>query len=173
MSEYERQYEDGSDPQVLDVIDVPVLEPQPKDYQTENWQLDPEHYWERADQLTVAHLPALTDPIAPLWVDGYHTRIGRNDKIPIAEVGTVAASLRLLHVDRLQLVVCTPGEAFGNNKRRVQGQFQHARKLYALWVTDPGSNGTYAIGECYLTISLGEPYQDACYKLIAAIIPAA
>ena len=34
MSEYERQYEDGSDPQVLDVIDVPLLEPQPTDYQT-------------------------------------------------------------------------------------------------------------------------------------------
>ena len=48
-------------------------------------------------------------------------------------------------------------------------------------VTDPGwertylakLNGTYDIGACYLTISLGEPYEDACYKLIAAIIPAA
>ena len=33
-------------------------------------------------------------------------------------------------------------------------------------------NGAYDISGCYLTISLGEPYQDACYKLIAAIIPA-
>ena len=73
-----------------------------------------------------------------------------------------------------------PGGAFGNNKRRVQGQFRHARQVYHLWVTDPGfertylarPNGTYDIGECYLTISLGEPYRDACYKLIAAIIPA-
>ncbi len=32
--------------------------------------------------------------------------------------------------------------------------------------------GGFDIEECYLTISLGEPYQDACYKLIAAIIPA-
>ena len=31
-------------------------------------------------------------------------------------------------------------------------------------------DGNYEIGECYLTISLGEPYQGACYKLIAAII---
>ena len=77
-------------------------------------------------------------------------------------------------------MVCTPGEAFGNNKRRVQGRFRHAGQEYALWVTDPGferaylakPNGIYDINECYLTISLGEPYQDACYKLIAAIIPA-
>ena len=75
-------------------------------------------------------------------------------------------------------MVCTPGEAFGNNKRRVQGHFQHARQLYKLWVTDPRferaylarPNGTYDISECYLTISLGEPYRDACSKLIAAII---
>ena len=73
-----------------------------------------------------------------------------------------------------------PGEAFGNDKRRVQGRFRHAGREYALWVTDPGwertylakLNGTYDIGGCYLTVSLGEPYGDACYKLIAAVIPA-
>ena len=74
-----------------------------------------------------------------------------------------------------------PGEAFGNSKRRVQGQFTHSRhEPYGLWVTDPGYereylaklDGTYEIGACYLTISLGEPFEGWCYKLIAAIIPA-
>jgi len=36
VSEYERQYEDGSDPQVLDIIDVSLLDPRPKSYQQEN-----------------------------------------------------------------------------------------------------------------------------------------
>ncbi len=180
VSEYERQYEDGSDPQVLDVIDVPLLEARPEDYQTENWLLDPKCYWERVGRLSWSDLPALTDPVAPLWIDGRSTYNGLNDKIPIAATGSVAASLRLLHVDQLRLMVCTPGEAFGNNKRRGQGRFRHASREYALWVTDPGferaylakPNGTYDIAECHLTISLGEPYQEACYKLIAAIIPA-
>lgn len=180
VSEYERQYEDGSDPRVLDVIDVPVLEPRPRDYQTENWLLDPEHYWERTGRLTRADLPPLTDPVAPLWINGHSTYNGRNDKIPISATGSVTDSLRLLRVDGLRLVVSRPGEAFGNNKRRVQGRFRHAERDYALWVTDPGwertylakLNGTYDIGECYLTVSLGEPYGDACYKLIAAVIPA-
>lgn len=49
---------------------------------------------------------------------------------------------------------------------------------YRLWVTDPGyeraylakPDGEYELGESFLTVSLGEPHNDACYKLIAAII---
>ena len=32
------------------------------------------------------------------------------------------------------------------------------------------SDGDYDIGESYLTVSLGEPHNEACYKLIAAIM---
>jgi hypothetical protein len=49
---------------------------------------------------------------------------------------------------------------------------------YWLWVTDPiaerrylpESDGEYAVGEAYLTISIGEPYQDYCYRLVATVI---
>ncbi len=178
VSEYERQYEDGSDPQVLDIIDVPVREPRPKDYQTENWLLDPDYYWVKADRLSTLQLSSLLDPVAPLWIDGYSTYSGRNDRIPLEEAVSLPDSLRLIRVDSLQLIVFRPGEAFGNNKRRVQGRFSHAGNEYALWVTDPGFerrylaklDGSYGVGECYMTISLGEPYREACYKLIATII---
>jgi len=30
VSEYERQYEDGSDPQLFDIMDVPMIEPSPR-----------------------------------------------------------------------------------------------------------------------------------------------
>lgn len=60
----------------------------------------------------------------------------------------------------------------------MQGRFQHGGTDYRLWVSDlvyeraylAKSDGDYAIGETFLTISLGEPHNDACYKLIAAII---
>ena len=45
VDEYERQYEDGSDPCVLDIIRIPVKEPIPEAWQTENWLLHPEYYW--------------------------------------------------------------------------------------------------------------------------------
>ena len=181
VSEYERQYEDGSDPRVLDIIDIRVLEPQPKDYQTENWLLDPDHYWEKAGAFSQRDLPELVDPIDPLWIDGQSTYHGRNDKILLESADSISHSLRLIHVKKLNLAVfsnrVTPS---GNPKRRVQGRFTHAGNGYKLWVTDPEYeraylaklNGSYEIGECYLTISLAEPFEGLCYKLIAAIIPA-
>lgn len=180
VSEYERQYEDGSDPRVLDIIDIPVLEPQPQDYQTENWLLDPGFYWEKVGVVSKRDLPELADPIAPLWIVGQSTYHGRNDRIWLESADSVSHSLRLIHVDGLSLEVFKPGEAFGNSKRRVQGQFTHRGTEYRLWVTDPvydraylsKLDGTYEIGECYLTISLGEPHEGWCYKLIAAIIRA-
>ena len=178
ISEYERQYEDGSDPQLLDIVDIPLLEAKPADYQTENWLLDPEFYWEKQGSFSAFDLEVLADPIAPLWIDGHSTYNGQNDKIPLELVESVTSSLRLIRVERLELAVFKPGEAFGNSKRRVQGRFVHADKQYALWVTDPGCerkylaklDGNYPMGPCYLTLSLGEPYHGACYKLIAAVI---
>lgn len=178
VSEYERQYEDGSDPAVLDIVDIPVLEAQPESYQTENWLLDPKYYWNRAGRLPRTLLRDLVDDVGPLWVDGHSTYNGVNDKIPLDETDEVADSLRLIRVGDLSLKVYAPGEAFGNNKRRVQGEFTYAGTQYGLWVTDPsherkwlaGPDGHYSIGNCYLTVSLGEPYEGACYKLIAAII---
>ena len=180
VSEYERQYEDGSDPQVLDIIDIPVLEPQPKGYQTENWLLDPDYYWEQEGRFSRLDLAELVDSVAPLWIERQSAYQGRNDRISLESVGSVSESLRLVHVESLELSVFKPGEAFGNPKRRVQGRFSHAGSSYGLWVTDPEiertylakPDGNYKNGECYLTISLGEPFKGSCYKLIAAIISA-
>lgn len=74
----------------------------------------------------------------------------------------------LVAVERSLFVHKSPGGYFrrlGSSKRELAPDLL-ARLFQAKL------NGTYDIGERYLTISLGEPYGDACYKLIAAIIPA-
>lgn len=182
VSEYERQYEDGSDPQVLDVIDVPLVKrmdtSQGETWQSENWLLDEEQYWRKMGRYSWFDLPALVDAAAPLWLDGFHTYQGHNDRIPMDAMAQVSDSLRLVEVDDLVLSVFAPGEAFGNRKRRVQGRFHHAEQQYALWVTDPvyernylaKLDGEYRLQRCFLTISLGEPFDGFCYKLIAAVM---
>ena len=180
VSEDERRYEDGRDPQVLDIIDVSLLSPKPNNHQQENWLLDSDRSWIRVGVLPHDRLQQLVDPIAPLWIDGHSTNRGCNDQIPLARAKSLDGSLRLIHVDRVQLCVFRPGEAFGNPKRRVQGRFSYAGQEYALWITDPvyerkyllKPDGEYKIGESFLTISLGEPFNEACYKLIATVIQA-
>src|SRR5690349_16723407 len=78
VSEHERQYDDGSDPKLLDIMDVPLIEARPKEYQRENWRLDPERYWERVGRLAWKDLRGLADPVGRLWIDGNHTSNGFN-----------------------------------------------------------------------------------------------
>ena len=195
VSDEERQYEDGSEPQLLDIIDVPVLHAQPTDYQKENWLLDPAYRWEKVGELASRDLAALTDPVEQLWTNRYSTRTGLNDRMPPTFARAAASSLRLIRVGRLGIAVSQPGLEFGREQQRVQGRFRHAGADYWIYVTDPvfegqylgRPNGEYTAGGCYLTISFGEPYVAAAvqeqveagpqtagynYKFIAAVISA-
>lgn len=178
VSEYERQYEDGSDPTVLDIIDVPLLRHTPHTFQRENWLLDPEYYWVKTGSISWSQLPELIDPFEPLWTNGYSTYHGSNDQIPEEVADTLTSSLRLIYVDEARLRVYVPGAAFGETKRRVQARFEHGGDVYALRVTDPAyekrflgqEDGVYELGECFLTVSVAEVWNGYAYKLVAAIM---
>jgi len=178
VSEKEREYKDGSDPKLLDVIDVPLLEPRPKAFQQENWLLDPGRYWVHRGRVSWDQLGALEDRRSALWVNGFSTGSGINDRIPLEAADRLRTSLKLLRLPGLSLKVFAPGEAFGNRKRRVQARFDFLGSRYWLWVTDPliereylaKADDTYRLDECYLTVSLGELHEGYCYKLVAAIV---
>jgi len=178
VSEYERQYPDGSDPALLDIVDVPLLQHCPHEYQRENWLLNPEYYWERAGTLQWQHLRSFSETTGSLWRNGFHSYSGSNDRIPLPDAAAETSSLKLIHVGRMRLRVFAPGEAFGNAKRRVQGRFTFDGVTYALWITDPVierrylalDDGHHDLPESYLTASLGEPFGDYSYKLVAAVM---
>lgn len=120
----------------------------------------------------------MEDHVAPLWINGDSTNNGLNDRLSLEPPhGSPPGSLRLIRVDQAEFAVFSPGEVFGNPKRRVQTQFRYFGAPYKLWVTDPTyertylekPDGVYPIGECHLTVSVGA-FKGACYKLVAAII---
>lgn len=180
VSEYERQYEDGSDPRVLDIIEIPLLVAKPKSRQPENWLLDPEKYWHKVGEFNYDQLSALTDGPGPIWTNGHSSNIGLNDYLPIKEADRTDSSLKLISVGGLRLHIHRPGENFGNPKRKIRADFSFSGMNYSLSVTDPSieaaylakADGFYTLGPRYLTISLGEPFDGNCYKLVAAIIGA-
>lgn len=178
VSERERQYKDGRDIKVLDIIDVPLIQAQPSSYQSENWLLDPGYYWALQGRVSWDELLDFCDEPAQLWLNNSSTLSGLNDRVALADAQSLANSLFLLYIEKLSLRVFAPGEAFGDPKRRVQADFCYNGVNYWLRVTDPlierqylaGEDGDYAVGECFITVSLGEPYKGFCYKLVATII---
>jgi hypothetical protein len=130
VSEEERRYEDGSDPRVLDVIDVPLIEPRPKDYQRENWLLDSKYYWVKAGAVGWKDLAAFCDLRGPLWTNEIRSYNGLNDRVPLEQAAGLDSSLKFIYVNDLRVKVFKPGEAFGNPKRRVQGQFSFSGTHY-------------------------------------------
>lgn len=183
VSEHERQYEDGSDPRVLDVVDIPLIRAVPHACQTENWLLDPDRYWRRDRRVGWDELQPFVEAPATLWENGHSTSRGDHDEIPQHIADAQSRSLYLIGVEQVELRVFAPSAQFGNPKRRVQAFFATRRVEYRMWVTDPvveraylaRADGHYRLGACCLTISLGEPFRKSdghsCrYKLVAAII---
>jgi hypothetical protein len=178
VSERERQYREGSDPRVLDIIDIPLLDHQPKSYQVENWLLDDKAYWVHVGKATWKDLYHFVDSPPKLWLNNCSTSSGLNDRVGLSDSEDLECSLYFLHLDRIKLRVFAPGADFGNPKRRVQADFSYNGTNYRLWITDPvieqkylsKKDGEYEIGECFITVSLGEPHKGYCYKLVATII---
>ena len=69
-----------------------------------------------------------------------------------------------------------------DGRKKVRAKFTYREIPYLLSVTDPVIEKTYLMKErgeyplaakdLYLTVSLGEPFNGYCYKLVAAVITA-
>jgi hypothetical protein len=172
----ERRYENGEDPKLLDIISVQMRGHVPHAHQTENHLIDAGYYWIKQGTVTWDDLDAAAEGFdGTLWVDGHHSYNGENDRIPEAQTLELGTSLTLVETNDLVIVVAPEGI---NPKRKVRARFSLGGKRYFLVVTDPvvereflaQQNGEYAVGLARLCVSIGEPYQGYCYKLVAGII---
>ena len=179
LSEYDRRFQDGSDPKLLDVVRVTMLRPAPHHYQTENHLINDGIYWSKVESLTFQQVEALVDDVVePLWDNSSSSYNGLRDRVPEMQANALTSSLKLIRVDDLQIVVSVEGAEFANGKRKVRGQFHYNGAFYLLSITDPvvertylaKPDGTTSLGHALLCISLGEPYNGYAYKLIAGVI---
>lgn len=168
---------DGRAPQPLDVIMVPLGEDRRHGCQTEN-RLVGGGRWTWNGKFPLDRLPELVDRVDRLWINGYLSRDGMNDRIPeeLAR-NTLESSLLFIRPEDLRIVVREGVR--GLNK--VWARFTHQGQPYCLSVTDPVAENRYMrmdVGDyapdClqpYLTLSISEPFEGFCYKLVACIIP--
>ena len=178
LGEHERCYRGNREPQVLDIIDTPLLWPHPHTYQTENWRLDTHWRPHHVGRLRYDELAAIADDPPLLWLNRDSSKSGLHDRVDVSAAALLSSSLYLIHVREVGLQLFTTGTPQGELKRRMQAAFTHRDVSYHLWVTDPAfearyvasPDGPFAMGDCYLTVSLGEPFEGYSYKLVAAVI---
>jgi len=177
LSTADIRMDNGKTPQLLDIITVTIVEPVPHPYQNENFLIADHHGWNWNDTLPYSYVSKLCDASDSLWEHGYHDCNGFNDRIPEDIVTKeVVSSLYFIKPQDFYIVV---SEEF-DGRKKVRGQFMYKAVSYLLAVTDPDIEKMYilknvgqyplATQDLYLTISLGEPFNGFCYKLIAGII---
>ncbi len=176
LSAEDRRYENGDDPQLLDVVRVPCLRPEPASHQGENHVIDSNFYWIKQGRLAWPDLCAWLDNPGTLWTLGEASYACMNNRVAVGREN--GASLYLIRVPCLRLRVGAKAPGQFDSKRIVRGEFNYHGTVYRLGVTDPvieikylsGQDGRYEIPQAVLCVSLGDPFQGYFYKLIASVL---
>jgi hypothetical protein len=175
----ERRYADGTEPRLLDIIEMELLEHVPHGHQTENYRPHPARLWKKTGKMTGAELAAAAQRFpGSLWFDGGSGAYGFNDMVPGNKMAGLQHSLMLLVPDRIRIEVSDEGPA---RKRKVRADLLFGYKHYLLPVTDPIAErefsshglGKFPCRPLPLCVSLSKPYPGPggpCYKLVASLV---
>lgn len=169
--------DDGKPPRHLDIITIKTTGTQEHLSQRENIVISEYGLWIRQGKFPIVRLPKMVDDVADLWQNGYLSGQGLNDRIPEMSAKDVTeSSLYLIRPDDFTLVVSHDLDGL----KKVRARFTYYDVSYLFSVTDQEIEKTYLMrkqGEypldakkLYLTISFGEPFNEYCYKLVAAVI---
>lgn len=180
VSEDERRYENGRRAQLLDIINVPLINPQPEVHQSENHVLDPDTYWVPLGKATWEQVNQLVDAYDEnFWQPAGSTQHGINDKISELIAPSIRSSLKLIRPEDFMLVVQHESGYEGRPARkRVRGRFGYHGRTYMLSVTDPWidddylirDEGTFQIENAILCISLAGVWNGYAFRLVASVI---
>ncbi len=178
LAYYHYRYADSTPAQTLDVMRVGVDRPRPLPFQPENWLIDGKPWQLVARPLRPEQMALLRKAIncGPLLLHS------ETDRVPpaLAAAANIPHSLELIAPRRIELYPI-PGRA-DQPRARAKFKLGDARHAvsYDLSLTDPLWReealraGKIAIEQSQqpfvATVSLGEPFDGNCFKLLAAVI---
>jgi len=181
---YESQikYQNGDQPQVLDIIDIPLGRKEPLNYQPENYIINPDRKWQCVDKFSFEDLVDLSCsgnnicPYCDFFNENSDSIFANNFIFTECEDSLSLIKPQDLKIKKRERPQRGP---------QIRGEFWFGGKYYDLAITDDkfkspfygrysrlNEYGYYKIDtdEVYLTISLGEELNEKHYKLIAAVI---
>lgn len=176
----ECRYGDGGLPKLLDVIDIPLLRPDPRMHQTENYLIDAGRRWVKTDELPIRALRQMEEHPQTLWINSDKTRAGAFNCLSQDEAASLHDSLTLIRPDNFTVKVGSQTRE-GKPERTYHGAFSYRTVLYVLKLTDPqaiapfknSQESDYPFNNVHICVSLTEPFKDnRCHKLVAAVFNA-
>jgi hypothetical protein len=178
ISELEMLYPDGQTVKLFEVLEIPCEKPAPQGHQPENVLIDPRFFWQRQDQVDWQMLNQMLDEPSPLWINGFSTHQGHNNRIPEHLLDFTQGSLRFIALDRVSLHTDLKNRKSGNIKQVVRASFDYLGDHYCLDVTDPviesyflrAGKNEHLLESALACISLTEPWEGYVYKLAASLI---
>nr|WP_148313364.1 hypothetical protein [Sorangium cellulosum] len=178
MNDVERMRSDGVEPNVLDVLDISFIRPNPHGWQQENHIIDGSVRWAYKGKGDWSHAIGCVDgPVGPLWWNGDSSYNGLNDRVPALRASLSTRSLYLLRTSDLVLHRGLEGPP-DRQKIAVRAHFTFGGEEYRIKVTDPvvadelDTDGEFPFSDAVLCVSLAEPFGGYAYKLVAAVITA-
>lgn len=164
----------GYVPKVGERFVLPLGQGVPEAYQRENCSVRSAR-WHAAGRMSVRELEALADRPSALWLNGWHTVHGWNDRIPEhVAAQRCDSSLLLIRPDTLRFRLDQGGCTLA-----LRAVFDYGGQHYDLKVTDDRvralwierlADGHDGRTDALLCISLGQAYEGYCYKLAAGVI---
>lgn len=170
------QYVAGGIPRPGDCLGLPLVGACPDGHQRENVgvRFQP---WTRQGRFNAAELDQFLDTPESLWPDGWHSIHGWNDRVPV-HVAVQNCDHSLLFV-RPQALRFLASVEYGNLVARAE--FVHGRRRHVLRVTDDDAAGRWLVrladghdgrSDALLCLSLSQPFNGFCYKLVAGVVEA-
>lgn len=169
-------YQDGTQPRVLDIVQVPLDSALPEGHQQENALMNPDYLWVKTGQVRAANVSQWLDTPHSLWTLNSQSSGMVNNRVPAAL--RPQTSLYLVSVPKLLIKLIAAPLPNQPYRRVVVGEFVYLGVNYRLHVTDveveaqcrahPLRALTFA--NVALCVSLGNCFHQHYYKLIASVI---
>lgn len=164
----------GCVPQVGERFVLPLGHGVPDAYQRENCSVRFTR-WHAAGRMSARELEGLADQPATLWLNGWQSVHGWNDRIPEhVAAQRCDSSLLLIRPETLRFRLDQ-----GGGKLALRAVFDYRGQRYDLKVTDDRvcglwierlADGHDGRADALLCVSLGQAFYDYCYKLVASVI---
>lgn len=172
------QFKDGEPPELLDIVKIrlgnQIIDPN-QPYQTEIYELVGKTCLEKVGTYQKKNLEMLLDNVEALWINGYNSFNGTNNRIPHSIVMSIRSSLLCIKPENFLISVQAELDI-----RNVRAKFKFRGMQYCCTIIDEQiieefrheEEGDFQISRKspYLCIKLGNLYKEYCYKVVAGVI---